>query len=249
MGKLLKYEFRKSRTIHIITLCIIGALEVMLLIGIAGKVDWLVIMAALILTLSSLFVPALICIASAVSLHSDMTNKRGYMLFMTPRNSYQILGAKVMENAISIFVGDAVILALGFADVALLFARYESIEFFWQMLSQLMTNFIGLNIRSGLIIAFFFMTLCSMLFTTTAIYFSDVLASGLLNGRKISWLLAVGFFITIDVLVSVLSNVIFKPALIPDDILRLSLTGVFSLVCGVGMYFGAAALMDRHLNV
>lgn len=249
MGKLLKYEFRKSRMIHIITLIIIGSLELFFLAGIAFKKDTITAVGALLLTLASLFVPTLICIASAVSLHSDMTNKRGYMLFMTPRNSYQILGAKVIENTVCVVLGNAMIVALGFLDVTILFARFDSLETFWNLMSEILKEFAGLQISVSAVIAFFFNAICTMLCTTVTIYFSDVLASSLLHGRKISWLLAVAFFFTFNILMVVAGNLIFKPSLIPDDVLRLVLAGCFRLVCTVGLYLGAAALMNRHLNV
>ena len=43
-------------------------------------------------------------LASVVTLHRDVSTKQSYMLFMTPNSSYSILGAKMLENGLSILL-------------------------------------------------------------------------------------------------------------------------------------------------
>ena len=46
-------------------------------------------------------------------LHRDLNTKQSYMLFLTPKSSYQILGAKILENGISIVHGRRVFCSTG----------------------------------------------------------------------------------------------------------------------------------------
>lgn len=47
---------------------------------------------------------AYIGLESVMVLQRDLNTKQSYMLFLTPHSSYEILGAKVLENGISILV-------------------------------------------------------------------------------------------------------------------------------------------------
>lgn len=42
-----------------------------------------------------------------MTLYRDLNSKQSYMLFLTPKSSYEILGAKILENGISILMAGA----------------------------------------------------------------------------------------------------------------------------------------------
>ncbi len=59
------------------------------------------------LVMCTIFGVIYIGIESVNVLHRDLNTKQSYMLFLTPKSSYQILGAKILENGISIIMAGA----------------------------------------------------------------------------------------------------------------------------------------------
>ena len=124
MSMLLKYEMRKTWFAKLIVLGVAAAAELAFLAALlfrnaSGNTDELIAFST-----AALFMTALV---------RDMNTKQGYMLFMTPRNCYQILGAKMLENGLSIALAGAFFFLLGLLDVTLLFSRMGQLEMFWKM--------------------------------------------------------------------------------------------------------------------
>ena len=133
MSKLLKYELKKTLPLKLIILGITAVAELAFLItlfldqnnhGAIGVTCMLLFFIALGGTM-------LIGVQSVLTLHRDMNTKQGYMLYMTPRNSFQILGAKLLENGLSLALAGGFFFLLGFLDVTLLFTRLGSLEELW----------------------------------------------------------------------------------------------------------------------
>lgn len=116
MLQLMKYEFRKTMFSKIILLVITAVAEVAYLLGIFLKWDKVMVVGVLGLTLCGIIGIFYIGIESLLIFQKDLNTKQSYMLFLTPRNSYQILGAKVLENGISIFLTGAFYAALAAID-------------------------------------------------------------------------------------------------------------------------------------
>ncbi|MBR4457736.1 MAG: hypothetical protein IKS31_02125 [Clostridia bacterium] len=248
MKMLLKYEFRKSWSAKLIALGLFAVLEAALLLGLLFDHSRTVGFATGLLVFAAFVVPMAIGIASVVILHRDMNSKQGYMLFMTPRNCYQILGAKVIENGVSVLLAGVAIALLGVLDVTLVFARYNLLDDLWAQLSKIIEAFTHLSIDRTTVLLFFFSVLCSWLCTVNIAYFADILSSSILRGKKFSGLVAFIFFIVISLLVSRLGFFAFE-SLNRKPVSYLLADAVYSLVCAVALYFGAAAIMDRNLNV
>jgi len=99
MGKLLKYEIRKSLPVKLMILGLAAALELVFLIGLWGDNEKMLATGVLLLTFTAVTATTVVGLASVVILHRDMNTKQSYMLFMTPNSCYRILGAKVLETA------------------------------------------------------------------------------------------------------------------------------------------------------
>ena len=52
-----------------------------------------------------------------LTLYRDLNSKQSYMLFLTPKSSYEILGAKILENGISILMAGAFFIVLAVFDL------------------------------------------------------------------------------------------------------------------------------------
>jgi hypothetical protein len=104
MGNLIKYEFRKTWIIKAIILVFTAIFELLFLAGTFSKNEDMQATGIIFLVLTTLCALFIIGIYGIFRLHKDITTKQSYMLFMTPHNSYTILGAKLIENAGSILL-------------------------------------------------------------------------------------------------------------------------------------------------
>ena len=123
MSKLLKYEFKKSKnvTLAILLVTVIG--EALFVTGtIAGAIP-LTSSGALILALAATFGIFIMAVLSIDILHRELNTNQSYMLFLTPRNSYQILGSKILANAISLSLLTVLFAVLAALDLLLIGIR------------------------------------------------------------------------------------------------------------------------------
>ena len=112
MIKLMKYELRKTMTIKLMILGATALAEIVFLIGLFANKNRMAAIGVGLLAMLAFGGVMIIGVASVVILHRDMNTKQSYMLFMTPNSSYRILGAKVLENGISILVAGAFFFAV-----------------------------------------------------------------------------------------------------------------------------------------
>ena len=98
MLKLMKYEFRKTAFSKLILLSITLLSEIVYLLGIFLKKDMFLSSGIMFLVLCATMGILYIGLESVTVLHRDLNTKQSYMLFLTPKSSYQILGAKILEK-------------------------------------------------------------------------------------------------------------------------------------------------------
>ena len=140
MINLIKYEFRKTWTTKLILLAITAFAEVVFLASLyldKRDINALSIVALTILAIGGIL---FIGIQSILTMHQDMNTKQGYMLYMTPNSCYKILGGKVLENGLSMFVAGAFYFALGALDVTLLLGHYGELDKLMEMVKQFMSS-------------------------------------------------------------------------------------------------------------
>ena len=248
MGKLLHYEFRKAFFSKLVLLSITALLEVVFLVGIFTRDENVIAIATGLLTMIATVGVVGIGVESIVILHRDMNTRQGYMLFMTPNSTYRILGAKVLENGLSILLVSVCFGLLGFLDISLLFSHYGELDRLWEIFSQVTKNMAPwLELNWQTLTAFLVNILCSWLAMVNMGYLADVLASSVLRGRKAGGFVAFLIFIAMSFAMSWLQNVLLPNtmAIIP----HLVWDSVIALVCAAGMYFLTAWVMDRKLSV
>ena len=249
MSKLLKYELRKTWALKLIILGVTAAAELAFLITLFLDTENHEILGAtcLLLFFIALGGTILIGVQSVLTLHRDMNTKQGYMLYMTPKNSFRILGAKLLENGLSLVLAGAFFFLLGLLDVTLLFSRMGSLEELWKFFQdfvRMINDEIQLNAQS--ILCLVAELLASWLATVSIAYLADIISSALLNGRKMNGLLSFLFFILLTVLLSWIQNR-FRAGMAIETALLVR-AGIALLYSAV-MYVISAWVMDRHLSV
>lgn len=253
MKALLKYEMRKTWPMKLILLGITAVVEIVFLAALLlrnsqGNTDKLIVAMSVLLFFIAFGGIMLIGVQSLLILHRDMNTKQGYMLYMTPRNSFQILGAKMLENGISLALAGAFFFLLGTLDVTMLFSRLGELEALWDYVQdflRMVNAEIELNARG--IACLTAELLSSWLATVSVAYLADIISAALLNGKRFNGLLTFVFFILLTVLLNT-----FQRQLLPRDTALntvLIVEAVIALVYSAAMYTVSAFIMDRYLSV
>ena len=253
MKSLLKYEFRKTWMAKLIVLGITAVAELAFLIGLAlennDKTGNNLLMISIpLLMMIAMFGVIFIGIQSVLTLHRDMNTKQGYMLYMTPRNSYQILGAKFLENGLSIVLASAVFFLLGMLDVSLLFGKYGELDRLWDIVNQMLKTLNSqIDLNAGAFLVLTVSMLASWLATVAMAYLADIVSSALLNGKKMNMLITFILFILLSVLMNWLQYRFQGQNISVSDMLliRAGIAFLYSVV----MYFLSAYVMDHYLSV
>ena len=249
MSKLLKYELRKTWALKLIILGVTAAAELAFLITLFLDTENHEVLGVtcVLLFFIALGGTILIGVQSVLTLHRDMNTKQGYMLYMTPQNSFRILGAKLLENGLSLVLAGAFFFLLGLLDVTLLFSRMGSLEELWKFFQdfvRMLNDEIQLNAQS--ILCLVTELLASWLATVSIAYLADIISAALLNGRKMNGFLSFLFFILLTVLLSWIQNR-FRAGMAIETALLVR-AGIALLYSAV-MYVISAWVMDRHLSV
>ena len=243
MGSLIKYEFRKLLNIKFIILVLTGVFEVMFLVGFAAKNESILCTAIALLFFCTIISISVLAILAIRVLSKELNTKQGYMLFMTPNSSYKILGAKIIESAISIFAFGAFFILLGLFDINLL----SDNKLFNAIIDG--DAIIFLTDSSGLVL-----NAVAILFNVITIviiaFLAVIVSAALLNGKKYNGLLSFGLFLIINFIVSDSMTRLSVLLNLTEDKSAISIfICVACTVLSVLIYYISALIMDKKLSV
>lgn len=246
MRKLMKYEFRKTRFTRSILLLIAVISEILFLTGLFLEWDNGAIWGAVILMLDFTFGIIYIGIESILTLSKDLNTKQSYMLFLTPKNSFQILGAKALENLISIIVAGALFALLFLADFSAVRMRYGELDTFLQNFNLIMTSMFESFPTWQEIVLSAVESLLQWFMTITIGYLAVVLSSTLLAGKRLNALISFLLFILLlwasaFVLDFVLTNIVSEAAYYIQTVL------IFLI--SAGFYFLSGWILERKMSL
>ena len=123
MGTLLKYEFRRSRTIFLGIIGVTLLVELVYLVGFFTKVQALFTVGLIGGILCLALGAVAILLYGVIMFNDDISKKPGYLLFSTPRSAAQIVGAKLLMTLFAL-VGITILFSLLIAlDVFLALQR------------------------------------------------------------------------------------------------------------------------------
>ena len=103
MGKLMKYEWKKQRTSRMIVMVALAVCVLTFLGGMLVEKDALMGISATLLLVGSFFVVFYMGIESILILNRDLKTKQSYMIWMTPKSVWEILGAKFVVAIVQMF--------------------------------------------------------------------------------------------------------------------------------------------------
>lgn len=253
MRKLIKYEFRKDMLLYIIIFSVIMMLEVYLLISILTKSEVNIVISMLLFIMCGSASIIFVEVLGAVSFARELGSKYSYMTFMTPNSTFKIVGAKYIMLLIVTVLLTAVFVGSTVLDVQIALHRFNSINDFLEMMDFIMGmgNTSVAELVLGFLITLFTIWL-DILTTVSLIYLAITLSATILANRRGKGWLAVGLFVGIRIVVSVINN--FLPVFEFGDTFILLLAGqwlriVFEIILVIGTYFGVSKLLEKKVSL
>lgn len=246
MLKLMKYEFRKTAFSKLILLSITFLFEIVYLLGIFLKKDSFISTGITFLTLCAIMGILYIGLESVTILHRDLNTKQSYMLFLTPKSSYQILGAKILENGISILLTGVFFTALAAIDIAVAYFWVDELKEIWDLVQNVLYVNLKLTVEPDVIVFFFFTALSGWITYIVNADLAVILSASVLAGKKASGLVSFVIFILLSTLVGM--GLDRLPSLNSPELTSALYIGA-SLVISALLYLAGGWIMEKKLSV
>ena len=117
MIKLLKYELTRTRQALLITFLTMIGIELIFLVGYFLQVQSFLALGLWLFLMFGFSGFVLMLVYAVNRFYSDLKHKSGYLLFMTPRNAYQIVGSKLLCALLVSFAGMGLYVGLIFLNL------------------------------------------------------------------------------------------------------------------------------------
>lgn len=246
MFKLMKYELRKQAFSKGIILALLALTEVLFLYSaLFDKEKTLgisVVLLGMITYASILFV----AFESILTYSNDLKTKRSYMLFLTPRSSYQIVGAKVFTSGIQVLITGFVFLLIGIGDAAIIIAKYDVLAQVKDGIVQMIEQITKSNFELKSLIFVFLLVLLSWISIITIAFFSITLSTTFLANKKFKGLVSFAIFIGINALYSFITNKTIGNNMSDTYII---LNSLYTLCFIAITYVGTSWMLDKKVCV
>ena len=245
MLKLMKYEFRKTMFSKLIVLAAVAVIEGVFLYGYLGDHAQQAAIGSIALFLASIFGILYFGIESIITLHKDLNTKQSYMLFLTPKTSYQILGAKLIENAITIIAAGLIFAGIFYLDITMMTGKNQDVGQVLELLNEVLRTSMGATINFGVIASMGVTMLASWLLFIVTGDLAVILVATVLAGRKFSGLVAVIVFFVLNYIFERILGLLPSTTSVTDTVIQV----VGTLVISVIVYIGSGWTMERKLSV
>ncbi|MDO4522490.1 MAG: hypothetical protein Q4B57_05005 [Eubacteriales bacterium] len=246
MTKLMKYEWRKALFPKMVLLVITAIAEIAFLIGIFSKKEMWYGLGIEGLVLCAIFGILYIGIESLTTFSKDLNTKQSYMLFLTPHTSYEILGSKVLMNAISIFVTGAFFAVLAIVDIGIGVASIGGVKELLSFAEAFMSVKIDWNNIRQIALMAFSSALVSWLNIIVVGYLAILLSATVLAGKKGSRVVSFVIFLIISGISSYVVNLVTRSM---NEIASFWCTVGCMLIFTVIFYAITGWIMDKKLSV
>ncbi len=253
MGKLIKYEFRKQLLSKIVVAFVIAGLEVFFFLGIiTSDGEWTGTAMGLFIV-AAVFSLIYFSFESIVTYSNDLRTKQSYMIFMTPCNMFQVVGAKLITTIVQIALVGGIYLTIGIIDGLVVVAKYGSIKQVIDVIKEIFNTLSGVEIRLTEIIFMLVMFLVTWLVFVAMAMFAITLSTTLLSNRKFKGVLSVALYFFLDWLVMKVASLVTPTAMFEGEYLVVNseawaYIGVYATAL-VLCYFGTALLLEKKVSV
>lgn len=256
MLKMLKYEFRRGIFPLLIVGIVIAAIELYFLISTLTEHADHPVIAVSLLILAAFCCYLFVLIYGIISYSQDLKNKSGYLVFMAPISSYKVIGAKLLSILLTGAIIVAVIFGLLTLDLSLAYSTYDSIDTFYDFLSNILE--MGGYSLGGVILrllAFILVFLIQFFMTITLAYLAVSVCSTILQTKKIKGFISFVLFIVFYVILSVIASKI--PHLSNPRPNATFMEAMYAMIPQIALYFvvmvasyiGSSVLLEKKISL
>ena len=165
---------------------------------------------------------------------------------MTPHSSYEILGAKVLENGISILITGIFFALVAALDVLIATLYIGGVKEMMNMVKNFLDVSMNMNISAKDAAFVFFTTLVSWMVYIVNADLAVILSATVLAGKKASGLVAFVIFMVLSWLMGL--GLDHLPVLHNDD-LQFVLYIVAAMAASAAVYLLSGWIMEKKLSV
>lgn len=251
MIKLMKYELIKQRFSKVIMISVLLLLQIAFLIALfLDKDDTVGIITAFAFMFSAGALPY-IAFEAIFTFSNDLKSKTSYMLFLTPNNMYQIVGAKLVAATVQVVLAAFISLAVFTLNFFLLITKYESLEEFKVMFQQFMSSFLNIEIDYLSIVAVVCVIITFWLLILSMGFMSITLSTTFLANRKWKGIVSGGVFIVIiNIIFRVIAFVMNRIPLEMQEVSTVNfIAALILIVFNVVFFYATSWMLDKKVSV
>lgn len=251
MGKLMKYEFKKQLTSKIVVAILAAIAEAAFVIGVViDDEEWAGISLACMLMLA-VFGLCYFSFETIITYSNDLKTKQSYMLFLVPRNTYQIVGAKMLTTVLQIVGAGVAFAAIMVGDVFLIFAKNQDIEEFFEIVNDFLTA-LGMRVHLSDVIYIVALILITWLEFVLMAIFAITLSTTFFANTKYKGVISFGIYFVLNYLLYKVANYV-SDGFGQKEYLMISTDGwVYIGIYIIAMilwFFGTSWLLDKKVSV
>ncbi len=253
MFKLIKYEYRKDLPMYIVIMSVIAALTGYLAISILAKSEVNIGISLVLYILGGWGAVLFIMVIGVISYAREINSRISYMSFMAPVSTFEIVGAKYL-SLIFTTVAATALYGLGiYLNATLALNQFEEIHDMAEMIDYILVYF-GTDLAS--LIINFVVTILSIwltiLLTVNYAYLAITLSSTILANRRGKAWLAIGLFVGIRIVTSIITNFLPKfefGTSFFEVVMSNWLVYAFEVLLIIGTYFGVSFLLKKKVSL
>lgn len=254
MGKLLKYEFIKNRVPLFIFAALLVISELVFGFGMIAKNDNAVGISILLFGIMSPVCTLGGLIIGAGTYTKELSNKVGFMVYMTPNSSYKIVGSKFVFTAIVEVFFSGVLALAAYGDASILFKEFGLDEDMLDVVFDY-AEAIGISIPELMvkIFATFLTVILSLVMIVAIYYIAYTLTATFMQASKArNWMAALifiaGAYLVIEIYM-LLPDVTYSVVTDTIDIASLVPAVLYSLLIIVISYFSCSYMLDKKVSL
>lgn len=252
MGKLIKYELKKQMLSKIVVGVLAAICEAVFFVGlIINNGEWAgyALGALFILGFVSLFY---FSFETIITYSNDLKTKQSYMLFLIPRNMYQVVGAKMITTLLQILLVGAAFVAIFVGDVFAVCARYGEIKDLIELLKMMFEELSGIHVKLEEVLYVISTVLVVWIEFILMAMFAITISTTLFANKRYKGVISFGIYIVFELLLGKVADLVTDGAMSAEVVELNAMAWIYIGVYAVAMvlcYFGTTWLLDKKISV
>lgn len=206
-----------------------------------------------------LVITAVVCFfmvfaTGVVTYSKELSNKTGYLVFMTPNSAIKIIGSKLLYTFFNGVIVLAVLVVLGITDWKILAGMWEQELSVFEIAAD-MLSILGVDVAHILysLLAVIVKFLINFFMAVTLAYMSVTATATVLQNKKVKGLISVVLYIVMLVGIGRIGEQLPRIYEYPESFTQVVLSDLpctlFFLIIIVGAVTATAGLLEKHVSL